>query len=159
VIARRETRKWRERSQACLPGTMSRAPTKAKAPAQRCSSGNDSGSGECEEHARASPSGKQREPFEAPFRRQGKQGRQAPALHMQAECAKTAAWFGRPLSLDVFTLLRRANSPNKSRNIRRAERRKCTRSDVWCRMRDTCTPGTSPGRFTPLLKFRRAASS
>jgi hypothetical protein len=43
------------------------------------------GNGFCtlEEHAGASPGGRQREPFEAPFLRQGKQSKEAPALHIR----------------------------------------------------------------------------
>ena len=63
----------------------------------------------------------------------------------QAEAADTAATG-------------RGNLRGRSRNIRRTKRRKCARWDAWCRMRDTCTRGMLPERFTPRLKFLRVAS-
>jgi len=49
----------------------------------------------CEEHARASTGGRHWEPFEAPFLRQGKQGKQAPALHMRLDRGEQVAKHAR----------------------------------------------------------------
>jgi hypothetical protein len=73
---------------------------------------------ECEEHARASPGGKRREPFEA-------QGKQAPALHMTPVCARRIAQItpsmlaGHDVSCPYEDKARRKSADVVARRIRR----------------------------------------